>query len=548
MSIVVKLEDLRFGHEATPPINVRVVGRDAEVQELAASILAHGLIQALSVHDQGGVWFVADGNRRLAALRHLADNGDLPADWQVKCDPLTECQEAGEISLAANFERVPLHEADQYAKFHDLSERGYTDVQIASRFGIEPKRARRMMALGRLSPMLLDWWREQEQSEFVVNIVRAFTLAPSIEEQERVFERLNKSGNLHGYTIREAFGADDRDAARFLNFVGKKAYIAAGGEVVENLFGDSHALSDPALVARLADEKLRSEVEAIRKDGWAWADLDDDLPDAWRWSWQKLDLSKDAATEEDKQRSGAVVRLDYGGSMVVIYGVIRPAEAKPSTDKKDKDSSAQPATISNALSERLSVQATLAIRDALLQDPHAGIAALLAGFLAKYSGESPVKVSHSGMAQGPNAPLIKQETFVYAFDRLRRLSVDELLNVAAGVASEALDLTSYSLATRGLPAHRTLADALDGNNVYVALRQRFDFEDYFKSAPKGVVLKAIAEAINADESRKAGSLKKAELVEFALANVPHTGWLPPELRSASYPRGDIDEHGELVAS
>lgn len=547
MSIVVKLDELRFGHEAPTPINVRVVGRDADIVELAASIHAHGLIQALSVQDQGGTWYVADGNRRLAALRLLVEQGNLPADWLVKCDPLTEDQQADEISLAANFERVPLHEADQYAKFHELTGRGYTDVQVASRFGIDPVRVRRILALGSLSPLVLDWWREQDQTQQVVNAVRSFTLAPSIDEQERVFEGLRKADKIYPHYIREAFGADNRDAQRKLKFVGTKAYTAAGGSVVEDLFGDSRVISDPALVARLAEEKLCAKVEAVKKEGWSWVELADDLPGNWSWSWQKLGLSKKSATDEDKQRSGAVIELDdYSGDLKITYGVIKPATAKSAAEKKAKGDSNEPATISSALSERLSVQATLAMRDALVQEPHTGMAALLAGFMVRYTTDAPVKVRHEGYGRASVMSSDERETFAEAFQRLRGLPENDLIAIAAGIASEALDLTSYATASRGLPANRALADALDGNNVYVALRQRFDFDDYFKSVPKATLLKAITEAINADEARKAATLKKAELVEFALTNVPPTGWLPPQLRSASYPKGDIDERGELV--
>jgi ParB family chromosome partitioning protein len=118
---------------------------------------------------------------------------------------------------------------------------------------------------------------------------------------------------------------------------------------------------------------------------------------------------------------------------------------------------------------------------------------------------------------------------------LRNKSDEELLEVAGEIAAAALDITSQN--PHSLPfkeGNGVLAAELDASNTYVALRARMDYEDYFKSAPKVFTLKAIIEALDEDEARKAASLKKPELVAFALANVPPTGWLPVELRTAHY--------------
>jgi ParB family chromosome partitioning protein len=75
---------------------------------------------------------------------------------------------------------------------------------------------------------------------------------------------------------------------------------------------------------------------------------------------------------------------------------------------------------------------------------------------------------------------------------------------------------------------------LDTEVFNAALAKRYDDEDYFSSAPKGFVLKAIAEAINQDEARKIAGKTKPEIWKFALANVSKTGWLPKELRTVHY--------------
>ena len=60
------------------PANVRRTGRNDGIEELAASIKAHGLLQNLQVRaGAGGKFEVVAGQRRLAALKLLAKAKDL---------------------------------------------------------------------------------------------------------------------------------------------------------------------------------------------------------------------------------------------------------------------------------------------------------------------------------------------------------------------------------------------------------------------------------------------------------------------------------------
>jgi ParB-like nuclease domain len=67
--------------------NVRkTAGAESALQELAASIAAHGLLQSLVVRKgKKGKFAVVAGGRRLAALRLLADAGKIEADYAVPC-------------------------------------------------------------------------------------------------------------------------------------------------------------------------------------------------------------------------------------------------------------------------------------------------------------------------------------------------------------------------------------------------------------------------------------------------------------------------------
>lgn len=576
----IKLCDLNFGHEADPPINARRVGREDGIEAYAASIKEHGLIQALNVRQIGGKWYVSDGNKRLAALRLRAQRGEIPADHDVKCDDSLTDADAEELSVAANFIRAPLHEADTYETFRDLQERGSTTDQIAARFGIEVARVKRMLALGSLSPVILDAWRNDKFPHSTVDCVRAFTLAPSLKEQERVYAKLAKSGNLYPNHIRAEFGAGDHAISHHLKTVGLEAYVAAGGRVVEDLFGTNHVILDKPLLAKLASERLVAEIKALEAEGWSWAVLSDNLPSNWAYSWDELrpkvkatkaetqrlvDLQEiyeeaeegspeelaamaektkleDAIaakgwSEEQKSMAGAVVVLAYDGTVKIRRGMVRP-----STAKKAASSSAAGAKensvplISNALMHRVSVQATKAVQAAVMQQPRLGLVALLAGFLSgQHNG--PIKVSHHGLGQVSQdyQRHEKNEPFADAFARLSAMEVDDLMRIAAGIAGQAVDLQCHSNGYR--PFDRgadVLTAAIEPSIMTTALKQHFDPGDYFGSVAKSFIVTAIREAINEDEARKADKLKKAELFDYAVKNVPPTGWLPPELRTASY--------------
>ncbi|EHK57665.1 ParB/RepB/Spo0J family partition protein [Allomesorhizobium alhagi] len=581
--ILVPLDQLDFGHNANPPINARKTGRLVEIEALAASMTAHGHRVALDVQSIDGKWYVGDGNRRLAALRLRAERGEIAPDEPIKCDDNSESDSnaAGdELSVALNIMREPLHEADQYEVFRDMAERGLGEEQIAARFGIEPIRVRRKLAIGRLAPCILEAWRNGTFDKYHggADTVRAFTLAPSIEAQERVFEKLLKDGQLWSHTIRNEFGANGNGtASKWLKIIGVDAYTAAGGGIVEDLFGDHHVIQDPALAERLGNEHVEKVMQDLLEQGWSWVARSEDCPNSY--SWERLTPGKGQPTKEEKRRikalehilnkpggsigeeaeevdaelekleaeiearawnadqmaiSGVKLEVTNWRGIELTYGLVKPqASRKAANDGKPAEKAAP--TVSAALTFRLSQQATLATRAALAEEPRVGFVALLAGFLAG-SGRSPVKVVQNGFGAvdryGVRNDDGDRESFADAFLRLSSMKDVDLFRIAAGIAAQAIDMQGHSPFTKGADV---LAASITPERITARLAEQFDAKDYFSGVAKPLVLQAIAEAVNEDEARKAGaSLKKDELVDFAIKNVVPTGWLPPLLRTAAY--------------
>lgn len=132
--------------------NVRKTGAGEGIGELAASIEAHGLLQALIVRKaKDGKYAVVAGQRRLKALQLLAAQDRLPGDAPVRCELVAADTDGGELSLAENVVRVAMHPADQFEAFRDLVDRGLDVAAIARRFGVaDTVVAKRLAALALL--------------------------------------------------------------------------------------------------------------------------------------------------------------------------------------------------------------------------------------------------------------------------------------------------------------------------------------------------------------------------------------------------------------
>lgn len=571
---LIPLDQLRFGHEAEPPINARRVGRDEGIAELAASIGAHGLQTPLKVkegHDSDGVVgiFVGTGNRRLAALRLLVEQSQMADDDEVECLDFDTTVDAKEAALAEQINRVPLHPADEYVEFRELADADISEMSIASRFGIDPKRVKRILALGRLSPTVLEWWREQPQSNEVFATVCAFTLAPSTEDQEKLFKKLLKQGDLRAWEVKRALGAGDQQAAKHIKIAGLEAYKAAGGHMTTDLFGDNHVIADPDIAESVAEEKIAATIAGLKAEGWSWVSMGADLGYYWEHGWKREKAGDGKATADEKKlikklekagakeadalaalqatiagrqwtpdqlgKAGAVVKIGHNGDLDVVRGVLKPqAEKKTSSSAPVAPKEKGPPTISNALHQRLSGQATMAVRQALQQEPRVGLVALLAGFMTHrhMHADSPVRVYHEGFGKTHGGD---KETFASVFARLSVMTDQELFAVAACCAAEAVHMERPHNGKPPFDADAgPLAAAIDPIQMTHALNEAFDAPDYFGGASKPFVVQAIREALNEDEARKAEKMKKAELTAFALANVPQTNWLPPELRAPTY--------------
>jgi ParB family chromosome partitioning protein len=253
------------------PLNARRTAVKIGIDELKASLLAHGLMQNLVVTDAGdGAFLVIAGGRRLEALRALQVEGKLPAEFAVPCQIVSE-EHALEMSLAENTVRLAMHPADQFEAFAALIDKGESACQVAQRFGIDESLVLKRMKLARVAPQLLAEYRSEGMT---LECLMAFTVTDDHRRQLKVFKSLQDWQKDDPAEIRAALTEKMIEAgSKLVRFVELDAYVAAGGSTRADLFGDEVYLEKPALLHKLAEEKLDGIRRELEAEGWGWVEI-----------------------------------------------------------------------------------------------------------------------------------------------------------------------------------------------------------------------------------------------------------------------------------
>ena len=253
------------------PLNVRKTNRKADIDALAASILAHGLLQNLNVMArEDDLYEVVAGGRRLAALKALVKAGAIARDFPVSCRVLVD-EQAREASLAENIQRVDMDAIDEVEAYGQLVTEGASPELVARRFGVTLRHVQQRLALSKLSTKIKAGWK---RGEVTLEAARAFCLVDDHAQQDAVFRSLGKP-ITHASMVRSRLMGDRmRGNDRLAVFVGLEAYEAAGGALVRDLFDEQAIfISDPALMTQMAEQKLEGQRATYVEEGWGWTEL-----------------------------------------------------------------------------------------------------------------------------------------------------------------------------------------------------------------------------------------------------------------------------------
>jgi ParB family chromosome partitioning protein len=570
--------------------NVRKTNADADIQELAASISVHGLLNPLTVQPSSkGRYAVVAGQRRLMALQALAADGKMDNKSDIECTFLSEGVDPTEASLAENVVRTSMHPADQFDAWRDLSEKGLCPAEIAARFGVSDTVVLKRLKLGRVSPKIMALYRE---GKIGLQHVEAFTVTDDHAEQERVWEGLDDwsrgpVGIRRALTQGETAATDKR-----VKLVGLDAYEAAGGQVRRDLFDGDNAgwVQDAVLLDKLAAEKLQAVAEEVKAEGWKWVEVRNEFQrytSAYhkefavteRGNVAKLSAEEKAERErlieennllaeieneggnlsaeqgarlkelearldalDDRpetfakavlKRAGAVVTLGYNG-LEVVRGLVKKADA-PSKANDDTEAKAEPvkSPFSQSLRESLTKEVTGAMQAEMATDPRLALVALLHNLCTRYG--SPVHVTFSPKSCVRDS---RAEATVEAAARGAAADmpdVDQSKAVWDWLAQQDTERLLEMLAVH-------LAQTLDASELYAGivqsaqhldLRKWFtpDGGNYFSKVSREQILTDLAEMeVAAVELEAFASMKKGDLAKAAAKIAAETVWLPKPMR------------------
>ncbi|EDQ1421610.1 ParB/RepB/Spo0J family partition protein [Salmonella enterica] len=255
------------------PQNVRIVPYSAEsVRELADSVKGIGLLQNLVVHAlPDGLYGVAAGGRRLAAMNLLATENTIPPDWPVRVKVVPD-NLATVASLTENGQHLEMHPAEQIAGFRAMAAEGKTPAQTGDLLGYSPRHVQRMLKLAGLAPVILE---ALAADKITTEHCQALALEDNRDRQVLVYEAACREGWNNKPEVRVIRNLITDSQVSTLNnskyaFVGEKAF--SGDEIRADLFSDEQGgFVDKLALDTALLEKLQVVAECLKEaEGWAW--------------------------------------------------------------------------------------------------------------------------------------------------------------------------------------------------------------------------------------------------------------------------------------
>lgn len=286
------------------PLNVRKTGGQS-VDDLAASIRAHGLLQNLTVAAKGGKYEVVAGGRRLRALQRIEkEDGKLPDALKdgIPCMSVLG-DDAHDASLAENVVREAMHPADQFDAFHAMAGRGHGVSAIAAAFGCPESVVKQRLKLAKVAPALIEAYRN---GDMTLETLQTFSITDDRKQQERVWKEVGHTNkeyqaeNVRRRLVQSEIDFNDSDEAQF---VGLAAYEAAGGFIRRDMFTKAIYV-DRGLVEKLVTVKLDDMKARMKAEGWGWVEVKRDYVSIY--SYQRKKSTKREATAEEQDAIAAL--------------------------------------------------------------------------------------------------------------------------------------------------------------------------------------------------------------------------------------------------
>lgn len=254
--------------------NVRKTRSEEDDIQLSADIEARGLLQNLLVtkSKKRGKFAVIAGGRRLRAIEMIVTRGVWAPDTEIECKLLEGSEEeAGEASLAENFQRVGMSPAEECRAFQHFIKEGSDVAAVAKRFGLTQRFVEGRLRLANLAEPIFE---ALAKGDVTLEIAKAYAATDQHEVQLRVFEQMRYAYNPSADAIRRMVASGSmRGNDPIALLIGEDAYVAAGGKIERDLFSEAadDRWIDIEIAHGLAAEKMEAEAQRITAEtGLAW--------------------------------------------------------------------------------------------------------------------------------------------------------------------------------------------------------------------------------------------------------------------------------------
>lgn len=226
-----------FGKLRRSQRNMRTINpkNSAEDRELLASVIAKGILQNLCVYPVGDTYEVPAGGRRFGTLEYLFDKGEITTEFPVYCLVITE-EEALDVSLIENYQRLAAHPADVYSAFTALLAQGKSVPSIARTHGISESQVEKYLRLGNVHNVLFKLFRKDK---LTFDQMVAFASTADKKLQLATFKAIGENCDARPHYIRDQLQASRQSSESALaKFVTLDAYQENGGATEQDLFED----------------------------------------------------------------------------------------------------------------------------------------------------------------------------------------------------------------------------------------------------------------------------------------------------------------------
>jgi len=264
--IVVRLGDLGLA-----PENLRFdEPADDGIPQMADTMAAAGVLFPPIVRpgrEGEEPFMVLDGRRRRFGLLLRCERGEINDDHPVTCKlAVTPAQQAAAIILP-NAEVAPVHVAEVIRAIGKLRKAKMATKAIAKALGYPELDIKRLEALSGVHPKVLDALRE---GCLTLKQVRLFARLKDKAQQAEIAETA-LDGYFEDYQLRQLVDAHrgSTEDERFV-LVGMDRYLAAGGRVASDLFGElPDSLLDPEVLQAQWRERVQPIIDHFNDAGLA---------------------------------------------------------------------------------------------------------------------------------------------------------------------------------------------------------------------------------------------------------------------------------------